>query len=245
MKIVAITGSNNPNSNTRKIVNKTLERFCSIDKMFTFENIFLGDYSLNYCVGCGDCFNLGYCNLDKSDDMGIIREKLHSSDIILFASPVYAHSISGVMKTLIDRSAYQFHILNYSKKLGFTLSVTNLSGSSITSNQLKTDLNGLGVKVLDNFNYIDFYDSIDKSSDFFAKCMIDTIEKNYGFSSYSLEKAFVFYKDNYYLDNKDEDELYNENEYRFWNQDWIKEIESFQEFAMKRSRKNDFITKQF
>lgn len=48
MRIVEITGSNNPNSNTRKIVNKTLERFCSIDKMFTFEKLIESNCLLLY-----------------------------------------------------------------------------------------------------------------------------------------------------------------------------------------------------
>lgn len=68
------------------------------------------------------------------------------------------------------------------------------------------------------------------------------ISENYGYSNYYLEKIYKHYKNSRLLDveiNLDSISLLK-NEISFWNQDWIKEIDSFQEFAVRRKR-DDYV----
>lgn len=46
------------------------------------------------------------------DDVKEILEKMIKADIIVLASPIYFYSISGQMKTLIDRSYAKFNLLS-------------------------------------------------------------------------------------------------------------------------------------
>lgn len=58
------------------------------------EKIFLKDKSINYCTGCGYCFErIGNCS--QKDDMADIRDKMLSADVIVFATPVYFYTMAG------------------------------------------------------------------------------------------------------------------------------------------------------
>lgn len=64
--------------------------------------IFINDKNINYCKACAYCEkHNGVCTI--KDDMVDIIKEIFASDVIVFASPVYFYSISGQLKTFIDR----------------------------------------------------------------------------------------------------------------------------------------------
>lgn len=65
------------------------------------ELINLKDYEINYCQGCLACQNTGKCVID--DDINDIINKVKNAEVVVFASPIYYYSISGQLKTLLDR----------------------------------------------------------------------------------------------------------------------------------------------
>jgi len=67
------------------------------------ENIFLVNKNIHYCLGCFNCWikTPGECSI--KDDMGELLEKYLNSDMVVFASPVYVGSVSGIMKNFLDR----------------------------------------------------------------------------------------------------------------------------------------------
>jgi len=70
------------------------------------EKIFIKDRKINYCTGCGSCFNGKSC--PQKDDMAEILEKMIAADTIVMATPVYFYTMSGQMKTLIDRTCARY-----------------------------------------------------------------------------------------------------------------------------------------
>lgn len=67
------------------------------------EKIFLDDKDINFCNGCGLCFNnKGTCS--QKDDMGEILQKMIEADVIAMATPVYFYTMNAQMKVLIDRT---------------------------------------------------------------------------------------------------------------------------------------------
>jgi multimeric flavodoxin WrbA len=70
------------------------------------EKIFLKDKNINYCTGCGTCFNTGKCV--QKDDMAEVLEKMVAADVIVMATPVYFYTMNGQMKTLIDRTCPRY-----------------------------------------------------------------------------------------------------------------------------------------
>jgi len=67
------------------------------------EKIRLEEKDINYCTGCGACFEKKmFCS--QQDDMAEVLEKLVAADVIVMATPVYFYTMCGQMKTLIDRT---------------------------------------------------------------------------------------------------------------------------------------------
>ena len=70
------------------------------------EEIRLCDYQMARCQVCGDgwgtCRNESYC-MYGSDGFDEVKERLQSSDAVIFASPVYWWETSEAFKAFIDR----------------------------------------------------------------------------------------------------------------------------------------------
>ena len=66
------------------------------------ELVTLRGKTIQYCKGCLACQQIGHCVI--KDDSTEIVEKMKDADVIVWATPVYYYSMSGQMKTLIDRA---------------------------------------------------------------------------------------------------------------------------------------------
>ena len=55
-----------------------------------------------FCKGCLACLKLGHCVIE--DDAVEIAARMHDADVLVFATPVYYYSISGQLKTMLDRA---------------------------------------------------------------------------------------------------------------------------------------------
>lgn len=71
------------------------------------EKINLKDKKINYCTGCGTCFN-GDKACSQKDDMSEILDKMINADALVLATPVYFYTMCGQMKTLIDRTVSRY-----------------------------------------------------------------------------------------------------------------------------------------
>lgn len=65
------------------------------------QRINLRNIHLQYCKACCDCYNIGQCKLH--DDMNSLYPTIQEADILVFATPIYFGSISGQLKTFLDR----------------------------------------------------------------------------------------------------------------------------------------------
>lgn len=66
------------------------------------ETIYLREKNYGFCKGCLACLKLGRCVID--DDAVEIAAKMHDADVLVFATPVYYYSVSGQLKTMLDRA---------------------------------------------------------------------------------------------------------------------------------------------
>lgn len=240
-KIVAIIGSKNKNSITKFIMNRMLENIVAKNKDYFYDLFCMSDFNIEYCIGCNTCFKQGFCPMDQKDDFGIIRRELKKADILFFASPVYGHNISGIMKTFFDRTAVSCHLLDFAGKLGFTLTTTCCNGQEKVKLYLKDFQSSMGIKNLNNFEYIKIADSIEEFVEINTLKFLSDMGFNFGYSNRYLEHAFTSMK-NLYIQIK-ADSLYideiNTYEWKYWNQKWVKECKSFQEFAVKFKNNGD------
>lgn len=71
------------------------------------ELILLYERKINYCTGCGTCYNAGK-SCPQKDDMQEILDKMNAADVIVMSTPVYFYTMSAQMKTLIDRCCSEY-----------------------------------------------------------------------------------------------------------------------------------------
>ncbi len=109
-KILVISSSPRNNSNSEALAASFAKGAMAAAN--DVETIVLREKQYSFCKGCMACFKLGRCVI--KDDAAEIVAKMHEADILVFATPVYYYSVSGQLKTLLDRcnplygSDYQF-----------------------------------------------------------------------------------------------------------------------------------------
>ena len=104
MKVLAV------NSSRRKV--NTYKLLKEIQEILQEENIEtdiinLYDYTIKPCVGCELCILKGTCSLQ--DDVPALMNKFLEYDGIILSLPVYLRSVSGMLKTFVDRTCSWYH----------------------------------------------------------------------------------------------------------------------------------------
>lgn len=99
--VVIISASPRKNGNSDLLCDRFLEG--AEDAGHRAEKIFLGDKTINYCLGCMACQKSGGACPQK-DDAAEVLEKIVAADVLVMATPVYFYTMNGQMKTLIDRT---------------------------------------------------------------------------------------------------------------------------------------------
>ena len=99
-KVLIISTSLRINSNSETLAKKFLEG--AKEAGHDIEFISLKNKNIAFCKGCMACAKLKKCVIN--DDAIEIVNKMSEADIIVWATPIYYYSISGSMKTMIDRA---------------------------------------------------------------------------------------------------------------------------------------------
>lgn len=127
-KILALIGSGRgPASNTLQFCMmclNALQMHCP-DISFQTEILTADQWHIASCKSCGICFQKGFCVQEQQDDIGKIKEKILTADLIIMASPVYAGTVSGDTKILIDRLSSWLHTMPLIGKNAIVLSTAD------------------------------------------------------------------------------------------------------------------------
>lgn len=118
-------------------------------KTVTYECMTGADVRIDYCRSCINCFVNGYCPLDRSDDMEILKRKMLEADILFFGTPVYLWQMSGIAKSVLDRISYWAHRYELIGKPCLVYSTTDSSHGPEVSKELSTLLRFTGAVVVD------------------------------------------------------------------------------------------------
>jgi multimeric flavodoxin WrbA len=100
-KIVILNGSPRKKGNTSSLAASFAEGAESAGNEVT--EFFLGDMKINGCRGCFGGHSAKDCPCVQKDDMVSVYPKVKEADVIVLASPLYYWTISGQLKTAIDR----------------------------------------------------------------------------------------------------------------------------------------------
>jgi multimeric flavodoxin WrbA len=195
------------------------------------------DVEVLRCRSCNRCFVTGQCVLDKQDDMLMLKKKMLDSDFIIWSSPVYAHSISGDMKTFIDRISYWMHIMPLAGKTGVVLSSSYNNGNIYVNQYLYKIMSYIGIKVIGNFTAT-------------MVCEADVMENEINKFTQNIYEYVICGKkveSDKILDgifktmkkNAMQQEQYKTSEYLYWRDNGYFQCENFGEVLEKVSNKQE------
>jgi len=97
--VVVVTSSPRKDGNS-EILAKSFAQGAS-DSGHNVKFVAVRDIDLKFCSGCMYCQSHGACVL--KDGMNSLYEDFQNADVLVFASPVYYYSVSGQLKTFLDR----------------------------------------------------------------------------------------------------------------------------------------------
>jgi multimeric flavodoxin WrbA/putative sterol carrier protein len=85
-----------------------IERFFK-EKNVEVKHIILSQYTIQPCTGCLQCWikKNGICIL--KDDIHELYQLYEESDLIVYAFPLYAYSVPGILKNFMDRGVMRQH----------------------------------------------------------------------------------------------------------------------------------------
>ena len=100
VKVLGVVGSPRKNGNTAKLVKRALKGVMSVPGIET-ELYELAGKKIHHCTGCLNCAETGACVF--KDDFPDFVTRYMQADGIIWGSPIYHMSITGLMKNAIDR----------------------------------------------------------------------------------------------------------------------------------------------
>jgi len=109
LKKIVILGSSRKDGNTKQAID-------NLNLLADFDIVDLNDFDINYYA---------YEHRNKSDGyLDLMRNIIDNYDILIFATPVYWYSMSGIMKVFFDRIT---DLLDNEKELGRKLRNKNMA----------------------------------------------------------------------------------------------------------------------
>ncbi len=119
VKVLGLSGSpRGEESRTLRLVNAVMEG--AADAGARTEVIDVSALDLEFCIGCGICYESGECI--HTDDFPLLFEKMMEADGIVLGSPVYINSVTAQMKLVFDRLADAIHCQKFLGKYGCSVS---------------------------------------------------------------------------------------------------------------------------
>ena len=101
MRIIVLNGSPRPKGNTKQMIEAFKEGAEGAGHQVDVVDVC--QMKIFGCLACEYCHSKGNGICIQKDDMQIIYELLKKAEMLVIASPIYYHGVSGQLKCVLDR----------------------------------------------------------------------------------------------------------------------------------------------
>lgn len=101
MKILVLNGSPRPKGNTKQMIEAFQQGAAASGHQVDIVDVC--QKRIAGCLACEYCHTKGNGTCIQKDDMLEVYKLLHEADMLVIASPIYYHGISGQLKCVLDR----------------------------------------------------------------------------------------------------------------------------------------------
>lgn len=151
MKVLAVMGS--PREGDSFHLTQRVEDHLNKLGDYEVEYLWLKDADLGFCRGCYACLTTGEERCPAEGDVKAVEQQLLSADGVIFASPVYAMSVTALMKNLMDRLAYTMHRPRFFDQRTVLIATAGAFGLDETLSTLKA-WEYCGFEIVDSFGFV-------------------------------------------------------------------------------------------
>lgn len=130
-----------------RVAERLSERAGEIGETVAYEYVRGDQIHVSFCRGCENCFQNGCCPQDRQDGLAELKRKMLQADILLFCSPVYFGSMSGIAKSVLDRVAYWSHRMELAGKPVGVLVTTSDNHGRQTAEEVQRTMRSMGAAV--------------------------------------------------------------------------------------------------
>ena len=110
MRILILNGSPRPKGNTKRMIGAFCEGLEKAGHEWDVTDVCR--LNIHGCLACEYCHGKGNGQCVQKDDMQNVYHLLQKADMLVIASPIYYHGLTGQLKCCIDR----FYAMLYPKK---------------------------------------------------------------------------------------------------------------------------------
>jgi multimeric flavodoxin WrbA len=174
MKVIAFNGSPRKKWNTATLLEKALEGAAS--QGAKTELIHLYDLTFKGCISCFACKTIGgksYGKCAVKDDLTPIFRKIEKADAIILGSPIYWGTVSGEMKSFMERLLFPYS--TYTDPPGTLFPIKIKTGFIYTM--------GLTEKMMEEMGYVPYF----KRHDMILKRIYGDSEYMCSFDTYQFD----------------------------------------------------------
>lgn len=174
MKVIAFNGSPRKKWNTATLLNKALEGAAS--QGADTELIHLYDLNFKGCLSCFSCKKKGgpsYGQCAARDELTPILKKVEETDAFLLGSPIYFGTVSGEMRSFMERLMFPYHTYTYPPRTLFPRKIN--TGFIYTMNVTEEWMKKLG------------YDKIIASNEMTLNTIFGSLKSLFSFDTYQFE----------------------------------------------------------
>lgn len=147
VKCLVIHGSYRRGNTYR--VTETVKNYMNELGECSFEDVYLKDLDMKFCLGCNQCFLHGEIHCPYQGVIQPLANKLEAADVLIITSPTYSLALSSLVKCWIDHMSYKFHRPSYFTKKALVITTTVGAGADSTGKYLSDTLTHWG------FNWVD------------------------------------------------------------------------------------------
>ena len=112
-KIIVLNGAARKNGNTAKLVKAFTDGAKSAGN--EVKVFYLDEMNIQSCKGCLKAGKDSKNPCSQNDDMRLVYAEFESTDVVVFASPLYFWTITGTLKTAADRLYAELECLGYGR----------------------------------------------------------------------------------------------------------------------------------
>ena len=101
MLVMILNGSPRPAGNTKQMIKAFCEGLESAGHEYGVYDVC--KMNIHGCLACEYCHTKGNGQCVQKDDMQYVYQQLQEAEMLVIASPIYYHGLSGQLKCVIDR----------------------------------------------------------------------------------------------------------------------------------------------